>query len=124
MILDVDLESAVPPYEQVRAQVTALARAGALPTDTRLPPIRQLAADLGVASGTVARAYRELENDGIVVTRGRHGTSIAGGVARDPTTRHLLTSASQLVSTARRSGASLEALLDAIRAAWSMEAGQ
>src|SRR4051794_31810148 len=76
MILEVDLASAVPPYEQIRAQVTALVRAGALEAGARLPPIRQLAAALGVASGTVARAYRELESDGVVATRGRNGTTV------------------------------------------------
>ena len=52
---------------------------------TRLPSIRQLAGDLGLAGGTVARAYRELEQEGVVATRGRHGTVVAepvGGPAR------------------------------------------
>ena len=66
MILEVDPRSAVPPYEQLRQQVTALVRAEVLTTGTRLPAIRQLANDLGLAGGTVARAYRELESDGIV----------------------------------------------------------
>ena len=61
MILEVDPRSAVPPYEQLREQVTALVLAGALTPGDRLPSIRQLANDLGLAGGTVARAYRELE---------------------------------------------------------------
>jgi DNA-binding transcriptional regulator YhcF (GntR family) len=48
-----------------------------LPPGSRLPAIRQLAADLGLATGTVARAYRELEAAGVIVTQGRHGTHIA-----------------------------------------------
>ena len=78
MILEVDPASAVPPYEQVRQGVTALVLGGALQPGARLPSIRQLADDLGLAGGTVARAYRELEADGIVTTRGRHGTVVAG----------------------------------------------
>ena len=58
--------------------MTALVLAGALRPGARLPSIRQLADDLGLAGGTVARAYRELEADGIVATRGRHGTVVAG----------------------------------------------
>lgn len=77
MILSVDLGSPVPPYEQVRAQLTTMAASGVLPPGTRLPAIRQLAADLALATGTVARAYRELEAAGIIVTRGRHGTYVA-----------------------------------------------
>ena len=69
VILDVDPQSAVPPYEQLRAQVTGLVTTGGLPPGTRLPSIRQLAGDLGLAPGTVARAYRELEAAGVVATR-------------------------------------------------------
>jgi DNA-binding transcriptional regulator YhcF (GntR family) len=67
----------VPPYEQIRAQVATMAATGVLPVGTRLPPIRQLAKDLGLAGGTVARAYRELEAAGVIVTRGRHGSFVA-----------------------------------------------
>lgn len=80
----IDGESTVPPYEQLRGQIAERARSGQLPAGTRLPPVRQLATDLDLAANTVARAYRELEQDGVVVTRGRHGTSIAanGDAAR------------------------------------------
>lgn len=77
MILSVDLESALPPYEQIRAQITAMTASGVLPPGTRLPTIRQLSADLGLAPGTVSRAYRELDAAGVISARGRHGTSIA-----------------------------------------------
>ena len=84
MIISVDLGSVLPPYEQIRAQITTMAVSGVLPPGSRLPAIRQLAADLGLAAGTVARAYRELEAAGIAVTRGRHGTHIT----RQPTLTH------------------------------------
>lgn len=76
-MLAVDPTSAVPPYEQVRRQVTALAESGELPPGHRLPTVRRLAEELGLAVNTVARAYRELEQDGVVETRGRHGTFVA-----------------------------------------------
>ena len=76
-MLQVDPRSAVPPYEQVRSQVVAQVAAGQLRPGDRLPPVRRLAGDLGLASGTVARAYRELEAAGVVVTRGRNGTAVA-----------------------------------------------
>ena len=78
MILEVDSRSPVPPYEQLRQHVTALVLGGGLAPGDRLPSIRQLANDLGLAGGTVARAYRELESDGVVTTHGRHGTVVEG----------------------------------------------
>lgn len=75
--LRVDLSSPVPPFEQIRAGVAGLIRQGHLAPGTRLPTVRSLAADLGVANGTVARAYRELEAAGLVTGEGRRGTAVA-----------------------------------------------
>ena len=77
--LEVDLASGVPVYEQVRTQVVAHVAAGRLRPGDRLPTIRALATDLGVAPGTVARAFRELEQSGVVATRRRSGTVVADG---------------------------------------------
>src|SRR2546421_8468630 len=74
MVLDIDVSSAVPPYEQIRSQISDAVALGLLERGGRLPTIRQLAADLGLAPGTIARAYRELEAAGLIVSRGRHGT--------------------------------------------------
>ncbi|MEV0531488.1 GntR family transcriptional regulator [Kitasatospora sp. NPDC050463] len=77
MELSVDPAAATPPYEQIREQIAEQARTGELPTGLRLPTVRALAERLGLAAGTVARAYRELEADGVVETHGRRGTLIA-----------------------------------------------
>ncbi|GAA4973869.1 GntR family transcriptional regulator [Actinoplanes utahensis] len=76
MDITLDPASPVPPYEQVRLAIAAQAADGALAAGTRLPPVRQLAGELDLAVNTVARAYRELEQAGLVETRGRHGTVI------------------------------------------------
>lgn len=76
MIIDVDPHGAVPPFEQVRAQLSEMIVAGSLPEGTRLPSIRQLASDLELAPGTVARVYRELEAEGLVTSRVRRGTVV------------------------------------------------
>jgi DNA-binding transcriptional regulator YhcF (GntR family) len=73
-----DPTSGVPPSEQVRVQITGAIDSGRLPPATRLPTVRSLAADLGLAVNTVARAYRELERQGLITTEGRHGTFVAG----------------------------------------------
>lgn len=75
--LHVDLSAPTPVYEQIRAQVAGLAAVGALAPGERLPASRALARDLGVAVGTVQRAYRELEAAGVVTSRRRTGTVVA-----------------------------------------------
>jgi DNA-binding transcriptional regulator YhcF (GntR family) len=77
VIVDIDPASPEPPYAQIRTQVVALVESGVLAAGTRLPTVRQLATELGVAAGTVAKAYRELEAAGVVITKGRHGTLVA-----------------------------------------------
>lgn len=80
----VETASPVPAYEQIRAQITSLADHGVLSAGTRLPPIRQLAADLGLAPGTVAKAYALLEKSGITSTHRRRGTLINDRAVLDP----------------------------------------
>ncbi|WTW94832.1 GntR family transcriptional regulator [Streptomycetaceae bacterium NBC_01309] len=84
MEITLDPQSQQPPFEQVREQIAEQARTGVLPAGTKLPTVRALAADLGLAVNTVARAYRELEADSVVETRGRNGTFVAavGDTAR------------------------------------------
>lgn len=84
MDLHIDHDSTTPPYEQVRLGIADLAATGDLPAGTRLPPVRKLAEDLKLAANTVARAYRELEQAGLVETRGRHGTVITPRAAKIP----------------------------------------
>lgn len=76
--LSVDTTLPDPPYEQIRSQVAALVDSGHLAAGTRLPSVRALAEQLGLATNTVARAYRELEHAGVVTTRGRAGTLVNG----------------------------------------------
>ena len=75
--ITVDPTSATAPFEQLREQIAGQARAGVLPVGYRMPTVRGLAETLGLAANTVAKAYRALESDGVIETRGRHGTFIA-----------------------------------------------
>jgi DNA-binding transcriptional regulator YhcF (GntR family) len=76
-MITIDHTSPVPPFEQLRSQYAALVASGQLAAGTRLPTVRQSAADLGLAPNTVARAYRELESSGLFETRGRGGTVVS-----------------------------------------------
>lgn len=76
-VLIIEPSSPVPPFEQLRSQLLAQMQDGVLTAGTRLPTVRQLAADLAIAPGTVARAYKELEAIGAIETRGRAGTIVA-----------------------------------------------
>lgn len=117
----VDTTSPVPPYEQVRAQLADLVAAGVLARDDRLPPIRQLAADLGIAPGTVARAYVLLEAAGLVRTGRGGGTRV---VADPPVTpSDLAIHADAYVRAGRAAGADDAGLVDAVRAALRRSAG-
>jgi DNA-binding transcriptional regulator YhcF (GntR family) len=76
----IDHGSTVPPFEQLRSQLAGRVTRGELAPGTRLPTVRKAAEELGLAVNTVARAYRELEADGVVVTEGRRGTFVRSAV--------------------------------------------
>lgn len=82
-MLIIDPASQVPPYEQLRRQVIEQISTGELMVGSKLPAVRRLAGDLGLAPNTVARAYRELESEGYVRTAGRNGTVVAEQTAAD-----------------------------------------
>jgi DNA-binding transcriptional regulator YhcF (GntR family) len=77
-MLTIDPSLPEPPFEQVKRQITEQVAAGVLAPGDKLPTVRRLAVDLGLAPNTVARAYRELEQLGVVDTRGRSGTFVSG----------------------------------------------
>jgi DNA-binding transcriptional regulator YhcF (GntR family) len=81
--LKLDPASAVPTFLQLRAQLIDRVRSGLLKPGSRIPTVRALAEELGIAPNTVAKAYRQLEEDGILQTRGRNGSFVSpqGGAA-------------------------------------------
>jgi len=117
-LITIDPDQPVPPYVQIRDQIADLIGTGELPAGTRLPPVRQLAADLGLAPGTVARAYQELESTGHLATRRGAGTR----VARHPQTTDRRAEivhqhAATYAQTMRRLGVPPEEALSAVRKA-------
>ncbi|WP_395659641.1 GntR family transcriptional regulator [Nocardioides sp.] len=110
----IDASSPVPPFEQLRAQVAGRAASGDLAAGTRLPTVRALAAELGLAANTVAKAYRALETDGVIATEGRRGTFVAPQQdsvdARDAATSY--------AASARRAGLTLPEALRLVERSW------
>ncbi|MEU8912738.1 GntR family transcriptional regulator [Streptomyces nigrescens] len=115
----VDTAGPVPPYEQIRAQLAALIATGQLAEGERLPTVRQLATGLGLAPGTVARAYRELETAKLIYTRRGAGTRVAALPSEPlpPDPAQLDRLARDFTSAARALGADTEAILTAVRKA-------
>ncbi len=111
--LRIDTEDSAPPYEQICRQIAEAATDGRMPVGTKLPTVRGLATGLGVAPGTVAKAYTQLEAAGVVQGRGRAGTFVSAGgtgtgdlaeeAARDfaQRTRHLGRTTEELVAIVR-----------------------
>lgn len=120
MMLSVDPRSAVPPFEQIRVQVLALIHLGTLKPETRLPTVRKLAADLGLAPNTVARAYRELELNGAIETRGRHGTFVSAH--DDPVHRQARKAAEEYAHQIRTLGLGYQDACSFLTTAFGVEA--
>jgi GntR family transcriptional regulator len=116
--ITVDVHSPTPPYEQIRGQIATYIGAGLLTEGARLPTMRALAADLGVATGTVARAYSELEAAGLVASRRRTGTVVAGPPAQRPAEEDgVRRAAEQLGVQATAAGLDGETVLSIVRTA-------
>ncbi|WP_370946766.1 GntR family transcriptional regulator [Amycolatopsis sp. cg5] len=102
MTVSLDDNSPVPPYEQVRSSLARQISDRTLPVGTKLPTVRKLAADLGIAPNTIARAYRELEEAGLIETRGRAGSFV--GASGDESKQRARQAAADYASITRKLG--------------------
>jgi DNA-binding transcriptional regulator YhcF (GntR family) len=124
MFLQVDYTSSRPLYEQIREQVHLMIDQGRLKAGDRLPPVRQLASDLATAPATVARAYRELEQDGVLKGMGRSGSVIVERrsiLAPAERSRRLQQAAEQFATQARMLGVDLNEAMQALAKSWLPE---
>jgi GntR family transcriptional regulator len=119
MIVHLDARSPVPVFEQLRAQIERLIASGQLRPGTKLPPIRHLANDLGLARGTVNKVYDALAREGLVESTGRHGTVVLDGSKVTTTATDLSAAADTFVVIAHQLGidaaAAHQALDEALR---------
>lgn len=104
-----------PAYEQIVAQTVEAIGTGQLVPREKLPPVRTLATRLGVAVNTVAKAYRQLEEEGHVETRGRGGTLVRAGRAPASASGR---AAGAFARAARQDGLHLEEAIGLLRRSW------
>lgn len=105
MIVRVHPASGVPIYLQIESQVKHAVAAGALKQDDPLPPVRKLAAEVRVNPNTVARAYQNLERDGVIRTVPGGGCYVNGqspGLLKSEKLRRLKPLALQLAVEAKQ----------------------
>jgi GntR family transcriptional regulator len=105
MIIRVQASLGVPIYQQIESQVKHAIAAGALRQDDTLPPVRKLAAELRINPNTVARAYQNLERDGILRTVPGGGCYVNGqspGLLKSEKLRRLKPLATQLAVEAKQ----------------------
>jgi GntR family transcriptional regulator len=85
MNISINTSAPEPVYEQIVRQIQDAVASGALQGGTPLPAVRQLASDLVLNRNTVARAYRTLEERGVIKTAGRKGTFVRQNAAAEVT---------------------------------------
>ena len=83
MEIIVHTSSPEPVYEQIVRQIHDRVASGELAPGPPLPPVRQLAGDLQLNRNTVARAYKQLEDRGVILTAGRKGTFVRDDASRE-----------------------------------------
>ena len=116
IVLALDPDSTEPPFRQLKGQIIEAIRRGTLTPGTRMPAIRTLATDVGIAARTAAKVYSELEEAGMLEGRGRSGTFVT---APDLTSAVLTRAAEEFAERAAGSGFTLNEAIAAVRVAYS-----
>ena len=115
-MIQIDLQSRVPLYEQLQEQIIRLSMLGILEENQQLPSVRALAREVGVNPNTVAKAYQQLEQQGIIYTVSGRGSFVSPDVLSLQSLRQAaLQEVLDAVDKALSRGVSPQQLLDAIR---------
>lgn len=115
-LITINYSDARPIYEKVKDSLRQLMLSGVLPPDSRLPSVRELAMQLSINPNTIQRAYRELEQEGSIVSVPGKGSFVAaGGAARAAKEAELREKLAALVQEFDALGVSREALVSMIK---------
>ena len=122
MIVKLDRSSDEPPHAQLTRQIVRLIAEGSLEVGMRLPTVRQLASDLGIAPNTIVRCFGDLEAMGLVAMHGRRGTTVAGGfvIAQQHRRTALIAAARTFADLVVSSGTSADEAINAVVTALSV----
>lgn len=118
MQMRVSSSDGIPIYLQIVNQVKYLVASGRLAPSEQLPPVRKLAEQLLVNPNTVARAYRELETAGVIVTRRGSGVFVSDSgspLARREQNRILNERIDMLLTEARQMNVDMDVLIGLVR---------
>ncbi len=118
--MNITLSGSAPPTDQIHDQIRGLVATGRLAAGERLPSVRQLAQDLGVAPGTVAKSYRALEAGGFVVSRAGSGTRVSPTASATPLP--VMEAAQRLARASVNAGTDLDDTIRILRAVWPHQA--
>jgi GntR family transcriptional regulator len=127
MDIAINVSAPEPVYEQIVRQIQEGVKSGALPAGTALPTVRQLAGDLVLNRNTVARAYKMLEERGVIQTAGRKGTFVRAGAAAEVTrlkNGHAQRAVSKVVAALLSDGLSRNEISDMFQNALTVGGGQ
>jgi GntR family transcriptional regulator len=116
IVVTVDPRSGVPIYLQVIEQVKRSVALGILGSGEQLPTVKQLAIDLTINPNTVAKAYRELERDGVIETSPGRGSFVRGNGSIESTKTAAKDVARDAIETAVRDAKSIGLSAEEIRA--------
>ena len=118
MQIHVTTADGTPYYSQIVSQVRLLVATGRLAAEEQLPPVRKLAEQLTLNPNTVARAYRELETEGLVISKRGAGVFVSAGgspLSKKEKTRVVTDKIDTLLASARQLGVDIETLLKLVR---------
>jgi GntR family transcriptional regulator len=116
----IEVNAPEPVYEQIVRQIHAGVKSGALQPGAPLPTVRQLATDLELNRNTVARAYKLLEDHGVILTAGRKGTFVRQDATHELAkvkTNHAQRSMRHMISTMKANGFSRQEIADIFKSA-------
>ena len=126
LTLDIEKGSAVPIYAQLSEQIRLLIRRGVLKPGDSMPTVRMLAVELGINANTVARIYRDLQNEGLLRLERGVGTFVAemdeGRAVGEGDFRSIAAKAAELIDLGQRAGLRVGEVTQLVENLWKEQA--
>lgn len=126
LAVEIDRESGIPVYVQLGEQIRLLIRRGALRPGDPMPTVRALAVDLGCNANTVARVYRDLQQDGLLRLERGLGSFVSEALPKRTLTEQdfkvIRQKTTELVAVSRRAGLSSSELSQFVETVWKEHA--